>query len=228
MPSFTMFQFPRWNWSYTSIKSTSTEEESLEDSESQGEKPNGSAHKHRSFRPVIKDIIAAISGFAVLGVIGYLALGSLRTNSQQNTPARLCGNSTSEALSLGCTFDQLMWAWYPPQCPHYANDEFVRTADWKYYLDLNRKEAVTSANLTEALSNEWEMWGQRGEHLTHCVYMFLSLGQILRDGTPSVPRLTEYEHLHHCSQILLDVIQKDERWDSIETHVPDADFDQTC
>ncbi|KAG4438528.1 hypothetical protein IFR05_006002 [Cadophora sp. M221] len=95
-----------------------------------------------------------------------------------------CGNLSTEAQSLGCSFDQLMWAWYPPQCPHYANDEFVKAepdAPWRYYDDLYHGKAIfaESDGWAQVLDSGVQLWGERREHLTHCVYMFLSAGQII-------------------------------------------------
>ncbi|KAK1991310.1 hypothetical protein LX36DRAFT_590781, partial [Colletotrichum falcatum] len=51
--------------------------------------------------------------------------------------------------------------------------------------------------------------GERREHLTHCVYIFLSLGQIIRDSTLYPPQLVAYRHLKHCANIILKSIRRD-------------------
>ena len=223
-----MFGVPRWNWSYTRIKTTSSDDGEPKVIEGPAEKEIVMGRKARSLKLVIQQIIIAISGFAILAAIGIFALHATHHPAQHDRPVRLCGNSTAEALARGCTFDQLMWSWYPPSCPHYANDAFVKAEDWKYFLDPHGQRAIHRDNLTDALIGRWELWGQRGEHLTHCIYMLLSLGQILRDGTPYPDRLTKYEHLEHCSEILLEAIRKDDRWHSVETKVPEPSFDQHC
>jgi len=154
-------------------------------------------------------------------------------NSDNIREKHTCGNSSVEALALGCEFDQLTWAWYPAGCPHYANDEFVNAEPerpWKYYDSLHHGNALysTDENWFDVLDSGIQLWGERREHLTHCVFLFLSVGQILRDGTPYTSKLGDYEHLDHCRYILLDALRLDEHWMYIETAVPGASFVETC
>jgi len=143
--------------------------------------------------------------------------------------AGLCGNSSAQAIARGCTFDQLTWSWYPPNCPHYGNDEFVKAEEWKFYLDMQGKEVATGDNWRKAMDNEIQLWGERREHLTHCVYLMLSIGQIIRDGTPHAAKLVEYEHLDHCARIMLKSLKtNDKHWNSMETRVPFVDYSVTC
>ncbi|KAF2651278.1 hypothetical protein K491DRAFT_563219, partial [Lophiostoma macrostomum CBS 122681] len=143
-----------------------------------------------------------------------------------------CGNSTAQALALGCTFDQLMWSWYPPGCPHYANDAFVNAEPdnpWVYYDDPVKLTSVSGENLTRALDRGTPLWGEKREHSTHCVYMFLSLGQILQDPNARyVPRLVNYKHLEHCAGLLLGELKKDPHRSEPGTSVPEVYYDQSC
>lgn len=129
---------------------------------------------------------------------------------------------------MGCTFDQLTWAWYPPSCPHYANEEFINAENWVYYDDPHKKVPATSKSWTRALNNQQDLWGERREHLTHCVYVFLSLGQIIRDGTPYAPRLVRYEHLQHCAKIVLEALRESPRWHDLETLVGQTSYEEFC
>ncbi|KAH7386597.1 hypothetical protein BKA64DRAFT_546491, partial [Cadophora sp. MPI-SDFR-AT-0126] len=141
-----------------------------------------------------------------------------------------CGNSSAEARSLGCSFDQLMWAWYPPSCPHYANEKFVAAEPgkpWRYYDNLYHGKAVFAEddNWAEILDSGVQLWGERREHLTHCVYMFLSAGEIIWGGGKYVPKLVSSEHFEHCVAILLDALRQDSTWFNIETSVPRPSFE---
>lgn len=122
----------------------------------------------------------------------------------------------------------MTWSWYPPHCPHYANEEFLATEDWRFYESWNGTEAVTGEKWTQALDNKLPLWGERREHLTHCVHMFLSVGQILRDGTAYSTKLSEYGHLAHCSEVMLESMRKDPDWHKIETFVGEVSYEQSC
>jgi hypothetical protein len=58
-------------------------------------------------------------------------------------------------------------AWYPPSCPHYANDEFVEAEDWTIYYDKYGRTQVHGDDWEKVLSNEIRIYGGRREHLTH-------------------------------------------------------------
>ncbi|OTA60728.1 hypothetical protein K449DRAFT_332147 [Hypoxylon sp. EC38] len=140
---------------------------------------------------------------------------------------QLCGNSTAQALAAGCTWDQLMWAWYPPSCPHYANKDFLSTDDWKFFSNPWGKE-VTEVEWEQALDNKLQLFSQHGEHLTHCLFFFLSVGQILRDGTPASPKLRNYDHLHHCVKMLLPVVRAHQNYTLINTKTPSVSYQEYC
>ncbi|EGP86380.1 uncharacterized protein MYCGRDRAFT_44190 [Zymoseptoria tritici IPO323] len=139
-----------------------------------------------------------------------------------------CGNSSAQALKAGCTFDQLLWAWLPPDCPEYANQEFMKAGDWRYYLDPLGKQRATGASWTAAMDNEINLWGEKGEHLSHCVFMFLSLGRIVHDGTAYPPRLVSNEHLDHCAEYLLEALRKGDDWQTMENSVGKVSYEEYC
>ncbi|KAH0425947.1 hypothetical protein CcaCcLH18_10651 [Colletotrichum camelliae] len=171
---------------------------------------------------------ATVVIFALASLTALLISSEAHSNRQNMAPANLCGNSSAEALSLGCTFDQLLWAWLPPNCPHYANDEFLKAEEWKYYIDPLGKEQAVGENWAKAMDNKMPLWGERREHLTHCVYMFLSVGQIIRDGTSYPPRLVAYEHLEHCANIILKSLKRGKTWNNMETSTGRVHYDQSC
>lgn len=194
-------------------------------------------------QPLPQRILAALKFKVFISFIGLLSiaatsliiLNKARTSSNHALVSNdafetsgLCGNSSAEAKALGCTFDQLTWSWYPPQCPHYANDEFVKAEDWKFYLDMEGKHVAAGDDWVKAMDNEIQLWGQRREHITHCVYLMLSVGQIVRDAKPYAPKLVDYGHLEHCAEIMLKSLRKDRLWNSMETRVPFVDYSVIC
>lgn len=219
---------PWWNWSYQRLSTdTDSVEKQPENTDDENERQPVNIQQYQrtklALRNYIVYLLVAIGGIAIL--VGFGVSGQHRRG---DSSPRLCGNSSAEALSLGCTFDQLTWSWYPPKCPHYANDEFLSFEQWNYYDDRHNKIPVSAENWTRALDNKQKLWGERGDHLTHCVFLFLSEGQIIRDATPMPSKLVEYEHLVHCSKYLLKALRKDPTWHSLETLVPDAQFDVYC
>lgn len=100
--------------------------------------------------------------------------------------------------------------------------------EWRFYSNPYTKEVVSGENWTKVLDNEFRVYGERGEHLTHCVYMFLNLGQILRDGGRYTQKHVDYLHIHHCSTLLLEALRKDDRWDKIESKAGWVSYDQDC
>ncbi|KAL8871605.1 MAG: hypothetical protein Q9174_002595, partial [Haloplaca sp. 1 TL-2023] len=190
---------------------------------------------------------AVIAATAVLGIIlisasfSYYVFASSTTtahsHSFSNSP---CGNSSAEALAHGCTFDQLTWAWLPPYCPHYANDDFIAAAQtldhapWRYYIDPRKRTPATGPDWTRVLDNEIPVYTEKREHLSHCVFLYLGLGQIIREmerGEDSVrysPKQVDYGHLIHCKDVLLTALKKGstaeegEGWDDVQTMAPNV------
>lgn len=78
------------------------------------------------------------------------------------------------------------------------------------------------------MNNEIILWGEKGEHLSHCVFMFLSLGQIIHEGTLYPPRLVSAEHLDHCANFLLEELKKGEGWQAMENSVGKVSYDEYC
>lgn len=154
--------------------------------------------------------------------------GALQNASDKAQGVHVCGNSSREALNLGCSFDQLMWAWYPPECPHYANEEYLKADDWKFYLDKEGTQVATGHSWEKAMDNDIGLWGERREHLTHCIYMMLSMGQILRDGGRVPTRLLDYEHLEHCATLLFNAAKHDPHWNEMETFAGFVHYEVSC
>ena len=193
--------------------------------------------RYGAFTFIVKaSIFVIVCGIVLIIGIGYR---SQRRHNASETSVGIdplqsrCGNSSAEALSFGCSFDQLTWAWYPPHCPHYANKEFVQAepeAPWRYYDNLSYSNPlhVEDRNWIEILDSGVELWTERREHFTHCVYLFLSAGQIVWEGGTYIPRIINSEHFEHCASLLLASLRQDSRWYSIDTGVPRPGFVQSC
>ena len=175
--------FPQLKRKYEKIDGSGKEEQRPHDPEV-SELENGeevSQRKEPGFLGTRKALVATclLLAAVILVTPSVLALNQANRTDHQPRQGRACGNTSSEALSNGCTFDQLLWAWLPPSCPHYANDEFVAAEDWVFYVDPYTKEKTTPETWEKAMNNEIGLWGEMREHLTHCVYMLLSVGQVV-------------------------------------------------
>lgn len=184
------------------------------------------AHPYK--RPAILATLLILGITIPIAFVSYFGFASHSGDSQAIGP---CGNSSIEALARGCSFDQLMWAWYPKHCPHYANTEYLHAEPnepWRFYIDPHERKLASEEEWADALDNKVQVYGERREHLTHCVYMYLSLGQIIRDGTRYVPRQVDYEHLEHCAGLLLEALRNDTDWYQVQTKAPEVFYDQDC
>ncbi|KAL8895272.1 MAG: hypothetical protein Q9207_008234 [Kuettlingeria erythrocarpa] len=168
----------------------------------------------------------------------------LRTPLTETAPPHHpCGTSSAEAIALNCTFDQLMWAWYPLHCPHYANDAFAAAAlddgaPWRFYLDPKKQVPADGENWRRVLDNEVDgVYGERREHLSHCVYMFLGVGMVLKERDEggegrATARAVDYEHLVHCAGVLMEGLrhgaETERGWWDVQTKAPRVFYDQDC
>ena len=67
----------------------------------------------------------------VVGVVTFL-----RHSQPENISPETCGNSSHEALSLGCSFDVISFAWLPDRCSDKELvDDFLALKHWNWYLD---------------------------------------------------------------------------------------------
>jgi hypothetical protein len=117
-------------------------------------------------------LLTSIFAFVLLLALGIYDMYLSKSDVPTATNTHLCGNSTAEALALGCTFDQLMWSWYPPGCPHYANDEFMNAEPenpWVYYVDPVKKIPLPEKT-GPRLWTERYRYGERNESTRRTVY----------------------------------------------------------
>lgn len=189
--------------------------------------------------PLIKTkqnpIRLALYGLATISalLVGFAIIHSNFSTSQKSSSVnpRPCGNSSAEARANGCTFDQLLWSWIPPNCPHYNNDDFKAFEDWKYYVGKDGKKEVKvdgGDDWEKVLNNELDVYGANGEHLTHCVFMLLGMAKIVTEGLPTIPKMTEYPHLEHCAHHILKALKDIPDFNKLNSLAPYVNYKQTC
>lgn len=154
---------------------------------------------------------------------------AMNDTTSSPTEINMCGNSSAEARQKGCTFDQLNWSWLPPSCPPYANDLFIHAENpgWRYFEALEGRNLVDGEKWDEVLNGDRRVFVER-EHLSHCVFRFLSIAQILRDGTPYHAKLADYRHSAHCANAVLESMRRDPEWFKIDTYSGIVSFRENC
>ncbi|KAI0127133.1 hypothetical protein BJ170DRAFT_581941 [Xylariales sp. AK1849] len=187
--------------------------------------------RYHLWAPTIWKIILPISLVISFISVGVLAARTMHDDTSKYARASLCGNSSSEALAIGCSFDHLTRSWYPPNCPHYTNNLF-RTAEpknpFRYYESLESTEPINDDDLFRLIESQGGVWVEKREHLTHCVYMLLAQAQIVRDGVNPVPILVQYGHLEHCASLVLETLRKDDEWHHKNSFTGPAHYNQAC
>lgn len=164
---------------------------------------------------------------AFFGVMTFYEATIGNTSMHDNNP-RPCGNSSTEARANGCVFNQLTWSWIPKSCPSYADQDFKEYRDWKYYADLKGEVEANSDIWEKVYNNEMPLYTVKGEHMTHCVHLLLSMAQVVRDDSPTIPKLREYGHIKHCADHLLMKLSMLPDFDKIGTKTPLVSYEQNC
>lgn len=202
--------------------------------EAEGEGISKSADQgHRSLSKTRIGLIAVVT-LVIAGLVATtIYYGIYASRERPKKPLMPCGNSTTEALAAGCTFDQLTWTWYPPHCPHCTNDWFINaepSRPWTYWdIKVNgTAHYATDADFYQLLDSGVKLYGERREHLTHCVYMFLAAVQILREGGQYSEKLAPGPHYIHCANMVLNTMRRDPNWFQVNTQIPAPYYDEVC
>jgi hypothetical protein len=167
----------------------------------------------------------------ILGGIIYSFSHAHSTSSDENPKiVRKCGHTAAEAMALGCTFDHMTWSWLSPKCPRYASDDFLAAEEkpWNYYQDPDNRVLVSKENWTLAMDNQIRLYTERRERITHCVFTFLNLAQIIRDGKETHPKLSSYGHIKHCAEVTLESVRRDREWWKVDADMGKVSFDEGC
>lgn len=216
----------------------SLDAESL-DSNPGNDKPEETRHSKprvgsRSISPcTLTMLLGAALAVALLALVAYETrlLKPEQFRQTRHSRSNTCGNSSSEALSLGCSFNQLMWTWHPKHCPLYANDDYLAAEPedpWVFYVDPHTREVARDDDWDKMLNNEIGLFSEKGEHVTHCVFMYVALYRIFRDGGRHTEKYVDEEHLNHCSEMMLEMLRKDETWFNIDAATPQVSYSETC
>jgi hypothetical protein len=144
-------------------------------------------------------IILLLIAFATLFVLVALVF-TTRSNAllsaQQLPSTEHCGTSREEAISRGCTFDQLTATWLPASCSRKWEDEFLNTTGVGYYTEVHGIQPIDFSELP--FNSTYHT--NRVHHVAHCLFMFLRLGD--RDSRLDGMTLSS-RHQTHCVNLIL-------------------------
>lgn len=141
-------------------------------------------------------------------------------SSLPDTPKYRCGNSSTEALALGCVFDPLSVNWIHKECSHYGIEEFMELTTprpnmrFPFWRD---KKGTTRIPDEHALSLSDEFHTTQAWHLSHCAYILMRLHDGYLRGARIDSNTNEFIHTQHCLEMFVDLILADEEKDVINT-----------
>lgn len=139
-----------------------------------------------------------------------------------------CGNSTAEAISLGCVYDSLSPAWMQPYCQDAKlTAEFESLGDgpngtWIYYADRNHtqelsmSEVMSMADSPDARFHVTWRW-----HVVHCYMYWIKQFRSQSTGILVEARYDTEDHIRHCAEVFQNPV-----WGTSSGVVLNADIDK--
>lgn len=143
--------------------------------------------------------------FVALGLtlIVFILVIFLRDPQSKDPAAETCGNSSSEAISLGCSFDIMSFAWLPPRCfDRELMNQFLAIRDWKWYLDTEGRQTVDLASV--AAGQYDQLYVTQEYHMYHCTYMWRKMHRAIAAGAVVDGYIGDIHHTAHCEMQILD------------------------
>ncbi|KAK1710292.1 uncharacterized protein BDZ83DRAFT_540702, partial [Colletotrichum acutatum] len=123
-----------------------------------------------------------------------------------------CGNSTTEAVTLGCKYDSLAAAWLPEHCrDDELTAEFERSGpgpdgQWTYWADTAHTQEISVEEIAKMADNQEELrFHMSGHwHVLHCIFYWRKEYRARFNGKMVEPRSDNEKHIKHCGKIFLD------------------------
>lgn len=133
-----------------------------------------------------------------------------------------CGNSTTEARSLGCVYDALSNMWVPEPCYDAEGvEEFMQRAPWQGYDTPEAKHQLTLEEMSERTEGN-PYWTPLREHSIHCALMWERMHRdIIKTGNTKIMdnHLASYHHTVHCANSLIKTFdERPEDMDEVVIH----------
>lgn len=115
-----------------------------------------------------------------------------------------CGNSTTEAASLGCKYDPLSACWLHQDCPHDYSKEFATFNGGKPFVYYYDEGMTRQMNDYDEVGHNTQgfYWTSLREHLVHCLYLLRRGHDVHMRGDRLDDMLANTEHVDHCTNFL--------------------------
>ncbi|KIX96535.1 uncharacterized protein Z520_07801 [Fonsecaea multimorphosa CBS 102226] len=163
----------------------------------------------RSDRAKILSMVVVIASVVVLVSLGLrfiIAESATRSNNNAATlssSSQDCGSTRDSALTRGCVFDIVTFAWVAPAChDRELSAEFGSLRAWGWFLDQNSTQAVPQSEVEDGRFDV--VYVSRAQLAYRCVYMWRKLHRaILRRG-PLDSFVAQYNTTEYCGRMLLD------------------------
>lgn len=177
----------------------------------------------KCFKPslfILKDLV--LTAFAILGFISLLLkppsnihiLPHSDGTATEHPTALMscdCGNSTAEAVALGCKYDSLAAAWLPEHCrDDDLTAEFERSGPgvggkWTYWSDSAHTKEISVEEIAQMAGNPELRFHMTGHwHVIHCIFYWRKEHRARFNGKMVEPRSDSEKHIKHCGNIFLD------------------------
>jgi hypothetical protein len=129
---------------------------------------------------------------------------ALYSDAARLNPTYHCGNSSTEAISLGCIFDLSVVGYIPAPCFNQALNQRFLDFGWKFYEDQNGTIEVSVERLAASAGTLEPFWAPHGYHITHCALAWERMHLAMKgEGTgPLTSHLLELEHTKHCGMMI--------------------------
>ncbi|KAG4435261.1 hypothetical protein IFR05_009257 [Cadophora sp. M221] len=113
-----------------------------------------------------------------------------------------CGNSSQEALAMGCRYDVIAATWSPPQC-HDQDllDEMLSQGSWTWFTD---KEHTQEVSQDVAVAGDfWILYPLYDFHVAHCLHLWRKLHKAVLNKSGIDDDLWKYGHTDHCVNLIM-------------------------
>ncbi|ETI25969.1 hypothetical protein G647_02746 [Cladophialophora carrionii CBS 160.54] len=144
--------------------------------------------------------IAATALLAIILTVFYLPRDA-RTRANDDSHLELapesCGSSATEAVSRGCVFDVMEFAWVPSRCfDGELLEDFLALRDWEWYLDAAATEAADKDAVAQGRHDE--VFVTQQYHIYHCTYMWRKMHRAFLAGDVLDGYIADTHHTAHC------------------------------
>ncbi|RAK97888.1 uncharacterized protein BO80DRAFT_326788, partial [Aspergillus ibericus CBS 121593] len=119
-----------------------------------------------------------------------------------------CGDSVSEAKSLGCKYDTIAAAWLPPYCIDAdLTAEFDLAGDgpggrWHYWIDSNHTAEYSLEEVGMLADRPGSFfWTTPRWHFMHCLFYWRKQQRAKFTGVVIERRYDTERHVKHCGEI---------------------------